>query len=477
MAADQRGPDQSVTPTLGRASPKQGSCLAVATLLLGTQRCVKAPLEALVAERSAGGVVVGAMAIRVPDDEVGQKGRGLVKPRVVIAHDYLSQRGGAERVVLSLLTAFPGARVVSSVYAPDQTYAEFQQFDVETSFLNRVPALRRDPRLALPLLAKAWDSLRVDDAHVVICSSSGWSHGVRAAGKKIVYCHNPARWLYQPEVFLSHAPRFSRLALSILRPTLVAWDRRKAATADRYIANSTVVKERIRAIYGLEADVIHPPAAVNISQEQQPLPDLRLGYVLTVSRSRGYKNVEVVCQALARRPDLTLVVLGGLPSGIWPSNIVGLKDISDAQLRWLYANCSALVAVAKEDFGLTVPEVCSFGRPVVAWRAGGYLDTVAEGINGVFIDEPTPDHILDGLDRLLAIDLPRADVLAYARRFDEETFISRIRDLVTGVLREDGPSAHPVDLGPGQAAGPISLQPSSPAIRQRSSANTPINSA
>jgi glycosyltransferase involved in cell wall biosynthesis len=431
----------------------------VAKLLLGSQRRVKAPLEALVAERSAGGVVVAAMAIRVSDDEVGQKGRGLVKPRVVIAHDYLSQRGGAERVVLSLLRAFPGARVVSSVYAPDQTYAEFQQFDVETSFLNRVPALRRDPRLALPLLAKAWDSLRVDDAHVVICSSSGWSHGVRAAGKKIVYCHNPARWLYQPEVYLSHAPRFSRLALSILRPTLVAWDRRKAATADRYIANSTVVKERIRAIYGLEADVMHPPAAVNISQEQQSLPGLRLGYVLTVSRSRGYKNVEVVCQALARRPDLTLVVLGGLPSGIWPSNIVGLKDISDAQLRWLYANCSALVAVAKEDFGLTVPEVCSFGRPVVAWRAGGYLDTVAEGINGVFIDEPTPDHILDGLDRLLAIDLPRGDVLADARRFDEETFISRIRDLVTGVLREGGPSAHPVDLGPGQAAGPISLQP------------------
>lgn len=253
------------------------------------------------------------MVVRASDGDVGQKGQGSVTPRVVIAHDYLSQRGGAERVVLSLLRAFPGARVVSSVYAPDQTYAEFEQFDVETSFLNRVPALRRDPRLALPLLAKAWDSLRVDDAHVVICSSSGWSHGVRAAGKKIVYCHNPARWLYQPEAYLVHAPRFSRLALSILRPTLVAWDRRKAATADRYLANSTVVKDRIRAAYGLEAEVMHPPAAVNISQEQQALPGLKSGYVLTVSRSRGYKNTDVVCQALARWPESTLVVLGGLP--------------------------------------------------------------------------------------------------------------------------------------------------------------------
>jgi glycosyltransferase involved in cell wall biosynthesis len=197
---------------------------------------------------------------------------------------------------------------------------------------------------------------------------------------------------------------------------------------------------------------------VHISQEQQPVPGLKSGYVLTVSRSRGYKNVDVVCQALARRSDLTLVVLGGLPSGLWPSNIVGLQDISDAQLRWLYANCSALVAVASEDFGLTVPEVCSFGRPVVAWRAGGYLDTVAEGINGVFIDEPTPVHILEGLNRLLAADLPRAGVLADARRFAEQTFILRIRDVVTKVLGE-GPSNPPVDLRGSQGTGPLSPQP------------------
>jgi glycosyltransferase involved in cell wall biosynthesis len=218
------------------------------------------------------------------------------------------------------------------------------------------------------------------------------------------------------------------------------------------------VKDRIRTAYGLAAEIVHPPAGVHISQEQQAVPGLQAGYVLTVSRSRGYKNTDLVCNALARRPDSTLVVLGGLPSGTWPSNIVGLKDLSDAQLRWVYANCSALVAVAQEDFGLTVPEVCSFGRPVVAWRAGGYLDTVADGINGVFIDEPTPDHILDGLDRLAAIGLAQAGVLAHARRFDEQTFISRIRGVVTKVL-EERPSSTLVDLRCGQGAGPLSPQP------------------
>jgi len=78
--------------------------------------------------------------------------------------------------------------------------------------------------------------------------------------------------------------------LSTLRPTLVAWDRRQAATADRCLANSTVVKDRNRAVYGLEAEIVHPPAGVLIAQEQQAVPGLKSGYVLTVSRSRGHKT-------------------------------------------------------------------------------------------------------------------------------------------------------------------------------------------
>src|SRR4051812_17900219 len=119
--------------------------------------------------------------------------------RAVIAHDYVSQRGGAERVTLALLRAFPGAPLVTSVYEPEQTFPEFQAHDIRTSSLQRIGAFRRDPRLALPLLARTWVRTVIDSADVVVASSSGWAHGVTTAPgvRKIVYCHNPARWLYQ----------------------------------------------------------------------------------------------------------------------------------------------------------------------------------------------------------------------------------------------------------------------------------------
>lgn len=354
----------------------------------------------------------------------------LLEPRVAIVHDYLTQRGGAERVVLSLMKVFPQARLVTSVYEPSQTFPEFSAYDVDTSFLDKVPLLRRDPRRALPLLAPAWSSMRVDDADVVICSSSGWSHGVRTSAYKIVYCHNPARWLYQRQEYVAGASKTVRLALATMAPPLRLWDRMQAATADLYLANSTAVQSRILTTYGIEAPVLHPPVGVDVLGEQVSVPGVDPGYVLTVGRARGYKNTEAVCQAFQLRPDLSLVVVGGLPDGEWSSNIRGLTNVSESELRWLYANCSTLVAVGREDFGLTVPEVGSFGKPVVAWRAGGYLDTVVPGVNGCFVDEPTPALIADGVDRLLSNLPDPSTVLRHAQQFSEDSFIKQIRGFV-----------------------------------------------
>ena len=121
--------------------------------------------------------------------------------RVEIAHDYLTQRGGAERVVLSMLDAFPQAHVHTLLYDPPGTFPEFSVARVRPSPLSRVGLLRHHHRLAFPMLAGATDRLQID-ADVVVCSSSGWAHGVKAQGAKVVYCHSPARWLYQPEAYL-----------------------------------------------------------------------------------------------------------------------------------------------------------------------------------------------------------------------------------------------------------------------------------
>ena len=146
--------------------------------------------------------------------------------RVEIAHDYLTQRGGAERVVLSMLDAFPQAHVHTLLYDPPGTFPEFSVARVRPSPLSRVGLLRHHHRLAFPMLAGAADRLHID-ADVVVCSSSGWAHGVKAKGAKVVYCHSPARWLYQPEAYLRGAGAAARFAARALRPALTRWDRRR----------------------------------------------------------------------------------------------------------------------------------------------------------------------------------------------------------------------------------------------------------
>ena len=152
----------------------------------------------------------------------------MTRARVAIAHDYLTQRGGAERVVLAIARAFPGARIHTSVYEPDGTYPEFADLEVVTTPLQRVAPLRRDPRRAQPVLAPVVGRHRID-ADLVVASSSGWAHGFDTDGRVLVYCHAPARWLYQPENYLG-GPRWRSpkgLALAALtgnRGRLVATD-------------------------------------------------------------------------------------------------------------------------------------------------------------------------------------------------------------------------------------------------------------
>jgi glycosyltransferase involved in cell wall biosynthesis len=353
---------------------------------------------------------------------------------VSLVHDYLTQRGGAERVVLSLLRAFPGAPLHTSLYERASTYPEFADADVRTSPLDRVAALRADHRRALPLLAPAFSAMRVD-ADVVVCSSSGWAHGVRSGGRKVVYCHNPARWLYQPEDYLLESSGAVKRAVAVMAPALRTWDRRAARSADRYLCNSTSVRERIRRAYGIEATVVPPPPAVVPGGPLVPVPGVEDGALLCVSRLQPYKHVDAVVAAVERLPGHRLVVVGQgadrdrLRSLAGP-RVTFVERVDDARLRWLYATSAALVAASFEDFGLTPLEAASFGRPVVALRGGGYLDTVVEGVTGMFFDRPDPDEIAAAVRRALARTWDGAAITAHAATFGEDRFVERVRAVV-----------------------------------------------
>ena len=356
-----------------------------------------------------------------------------MEPRIVVAHDYFTQRGGAERVALAIRAALPGDSLVTALHTPTATFPEVQRYDVRTSRLQRISAFRRDPRLALALLPGAFDSLRIDNADVVVCSSTGFAHGVPTSAPKLVYCHNPPRWLYQPEDYLTNQPEAVRQALRVLAPRLRRWDKAAARTAARYLVNSSVVQARVKRVYGIDAHLLPPPISLDPAGPQERVPGLDPGFFLVVGRPRGYKNVEVVCEAFRNLPRERLVVVGGLPAGLWTDRFTGLQDLSDAQLRWLYASCAATVSVAHEDFGLTPLEGNAFGRPALCLRAGGFLDTLAEGRNGWYVEELTPSAVVAAVRRLRDDPPHEADVLAHAAAYSRRVFAKRLRKHVAAL--------------------------------------------
>ena len=357
-----------------------------------------------------------------------------VPDKVALVHDYLTQRGGAERVVLSLAAAFPDAPIHTSLYDPAGTFPEFSDLDIRTLSLNRLALLRAHHRLALPLLAPAFSRLRVD-AEVAICSSSGWSHGARVSGRKIVYCYTPARWLYQSDRYLDGSSRWSATALSLLTPPLRRWDRRAAATADRYLVISRAVRTRVADLYGIDADIVYPPVDLDTAGPAEPSPGVEPGFFLCVSRLLPYKNVEAVTAAFRHLPDQRLVVVGSGPladqvAASAPPNVTLLGRVSDARLRWLYAASIGVVAASYEDFGLTPVEAATFGKPTAALRWGGFLDTTVEGSTGVLFDEPLPRLIADAVDRVSRTDWNPAMLVDHARQFSTDRFVQRMNEIV-----------------------------------------------
>ena len=354
--------------------------------------------------------------------------------RVLIAHDYVTQRGGAERVTLSLLKAFPGAALLTSIYDPASTYPEFADHEVRTLWVDRIPAFKKDPRRAMPFLARAFSTAQVGDVDAVVCSSSGWAHGLRTTVPKLVYCHTPARWLYETDDYLPGVPGPVRAPARTLLPLLKRWDARAAATVTTYFANSSVVRERIRRAYDVPSTLLHPPVTLDVDAVQEPVPGVEDGYLLVVSRQRGYKHVEAICEAVEQSPGERLVFVGGLPAkpggGTWSSRLQGVSRLTDGQMRWIYAHAAALVAVSHEDFGLTPIEAYSFGTPAVLLRAGGYLDSSIEDVTCVFVDSPSEPAIRDALRRFRAQRFDPAVLRAHGARFNEAAFQSTLRAAV-----------------------------------------------
>jgi glycosyltransferase involved in cell wall biosynthesis len=384
--------------------------------------------------------------------------------RAVLVHDYLTQKGGAERVVLEMAKAFDCEVVVTSAYVPERTFPEFQDLRVESLGLERVP-LMRDPRYALPVLGRLFRNHHIEDADVVLCSSSGFAHQISTSVPKIVYCHNPPRWMHQPEDYAIGLDAPTAAALRVLRPLLRPGDRAAARSATAYISNSRNVADRINSVYGLDATVVHPPRGLQPDGPEEPVPGLSPGFLLTIGRARGYKRTGLLMEAVAEMPDLTLVTVGSRSDDPWPANIVQLTDLSDGQLRWLYRHAAALVACSQEDFGLTPVEAFAFGTPVGAVAEGGYLETCVENLTGLWLTASSRPALQASIRALVSRTWDRDAIRQHGEQWSPQTFR---RQLVGTVARLAQVRREPVLPSARRPSEPVRPGIATPAVRHAS---------
>jgi glycosyltransferase involved in cell wall biosynthesis len=353
---------------------------------------------------------------------------------VALVHDYLNQNGGAERVVLEMAAMWPQAPIYTSLYRPRSTLAGFGDYEVVTSPLNRLPVDRGFRRL-LALYPAAFAAFGTLAHDVVISSSSGWAHSVRTLPETFhaVYCHTPARWLYGGEHL-----RDSRREQA-LRPVMGAlrrWDRGAAQRADLYIANSQEVRRRIAREYGVDAPVVHPP--VDVARFR---PSERGERLLVVSRLLPYKRIDTIVD-IATRARIGLDVVGTGPAlddlrrRAGPT-VTFHGYVGDTDVTGLMQRCRAFCLAGSEDFGITPVEANAAGKPVVAFAAGGALETLEDGTTGAFFTRHQPEDVLAAIRRCDAIDTPPDVIAARAQRFSRAAFRA-------GLLRvlENGLRAH-----------------------------------
>lgn len=360
-------------------------------------------------------------------------------PRLALVHDWLNQAGGAEVVLAVLHQMFPAAPIYTTVYDPRRVAGD--GWAVRASWMDRLPGIHGHHQPYLPLYPLAWESTRLKGYALVVSNKSGFCHGVRAgSATHVCYCLTPTRYVWEPEDYLRHEvlPPGGRLALAASLPVLRRWDRAAARRVHHFVAISTVVRDRIRQFYDRDSTVIFPPAEVGPFVAAPPPED----YYLILARLVPYKRIDLAVEAFSRLGRRLLVVGAGrdrerLEALAGPTvSFLGRQPRGEVQS--LLARCRALVWPGVEDFGLAPVEAMAAGRPVIARRAGGVLDTVVEGVTGVFFDEEDPAALAAAVIRADAIAWQPGAIHRHAAGYGRAVFEARFGAFLAAALADRG---------------------------------------
>ena len=356
--------------------------------------------------------------------------------RIAIVHEWLTTMGGADRVVQIIHEIFPSAPMFCLVYNPKTMPDAFRAMDIRTSFIQRLPFARSHHRVYLPLYPLAAEQFDLSDFDVVISSSHCCAHNVltRPDAFHLCYCHTPMRYAWDMyHSYLKSLPTVARPAAAVLLSIIRHWDYVSAQRVDKFVANSSAVRQRIEKHYGRPAAVLFPPADVSFFRPA-PEHDQPGDYFFIMARHVSYKRVDLAVAAF-NTLGLPLLVAGTGPetarlAKMARPNVRFLGTISNDDARRYMAHCRAFIHPQEEDFGITAVEAQACGRPVIAYGRGGALDTVIDGVTGSFFSEQTAEALAEAVRTFDHRQFDPRVIRQHAASFNTDDFKRKFRQLV-----------------------------------------------
>jgi glycosyltransferase involved in cell wall biosynthesis len=373
--------------------------------------------------------------------------------KVAIVHDWLTGMRGGEYCLEVFCELFPDADLYTLLYSPPHISTTIRSMKIRTSWINRLPGVKKYYRYCLPLFPSIVEKFALSNYDLVLSSSHCVAKGVLPNGAlHVCYIYSPMRYVWDmyEAYFGPNSPWKARIGMALCRSYLQRWDVQSAQRVHSFIAISNHIAAKVKALYGRDATVIYPPVDVErfyIRESQEP-------YYLIVSALVPYKRIELAIDAFNKlRLPLKIAGDGPLKRSLAKKagpNVEFLGWVEDHLLADLYASCQALVFPGEEDFGITPLEAHASGRPVIAYGKGGVLETVVpldhfrqerasnQGPTGVFFSEPTAKSLMAAVDyfqkKRLAFN-PSA-IRLRASSFSRERFKLQIREHIEAKLRE-----------------------------------------
>ncbi len=350
--------------------------------------------------------------------------------KIAIVHYWLVNYRGGEKVIENLLELYPNADLFTLFWEPSKMPEAFQNRVKATSFLNRFKIFRNNHRLSLPLMPLALEQLDLRGYDLVISSESGPAKGVITDPNAlhICYCHSPMRYIWDMyHDYKSNMGYLSKLIFTPLAHYLRIWDRSTANGVDHFIANSNFIAKRILSCYRRKSDVIFPP--VNIKKFKFEKPIKKANYFFTLAELVPYKRIDLAVKAFNAN-GLNLKIAGQGPEleklkSMAKSNIEFLGRVNDKDLPELYAKAKAFIFPGKEDFGITPLEANACGTAVIAYNAGGILDTQTQK-TAILFNNQNVDDLIKAIEIFKPENFTLENLTNNAKQFSNEVFKNNI---------------------------------------------------